>query len=157
MSGVICMQAGVTAQPCPAQLSSHNQWPFCLRWWMREKCSVSTLVVHTVSMLPPSLSLSCCLCFLFFLSDICWYPEGQQLTVLSAPAACSFVPVCSSSSFRCPPSTALTASRSPCYHWWSSHSLSMWLMLGLVAVALSFGGCMCVLSPGQSGEWDPRL
>lgn len=57
MSRVVCIPAEVTALCSAMPRSAHNQWPFCLRWWMREKCSVSTFVVHTVSSPSPSLSL----------------------------------------------------------------------------------------------------
>lgn len=66
----------------PALLSSHTQWPFCLRWWIRKKCCVSTFVAHAVSCLP----LSSCLCFLCSLSHT-WAPEGQLLTLLLGTCA----------------------------------------------------------------------
>lgn len=93
MSGAVCMQTWVSALSCSALLSSHNQWPFSLRWWMRDKCSASKHVAPTA---PPPLSvflsssfwlsLSFSLCFLCSYPYTCWAPEGQQLTLLSAYA-----------------------------------------------------------------------
>lgn len=86
MSGVVRMQTRVCAPSFTALLSSHNQWPFSLRWWMREKCSVSKHVRPTLL----SLCLSCspCLssCFLCSHPYTYWAPEGQHLILLSAYA-----------------------------------------------------------------------
>lgn len=56
-----CKHECVCAPSFTVLLSSHNQWPFSLRWWMREKCSVSKHVGPTV------LSLSVFLVLLVFL------------------------------------------------------------------------------------------
>lgn len=97
-SRVVRMQTRVCALSFPVLLSSHNQWPSPLRWWMREKCSVSKHVVPTVqhslslSLSLPALPLSFMflsflLCFLSSHPHTCWAPEGQQPTLLSACAA----------------------------------------------------------------------
>lgn len=56
----------VCALSCSALLSSHNQWPFSLGWWMRDKCSASKHVAPTVLSL--SVSLSIFLALLVFLA-----------------------------------------------------------------------------------------
>lgn len=164
MSGAVCMQTWVCALSCSALLSSHNQWPFSLRWWMRDKCSASKHVSLSLSLfLSPSfwLSLSFSLCFLCSHPYTCWAPEGQQLTLLSAYAAymCTLVecrlmhmclPVQSYDSPSLPPTSAWFAVAIT--HRSCRSSICGWCwVLSLVCVP------MCILSPGQSEEWDSRL
>lgn len=164
-------ESPLSARPCPAPLSSHNQWPFCLRWWMREKCCVSTLVIHTVSLsLSLLLSLLPLLSFSHMLSS--WRSTTYTavrlcsstcvlLTSAHTRTACACAGLCVlhqlflASSHRCMicspsllefPFYFVTAHR-PCGWRW----VLLLLSLSLVGV------CVCVLSPGQSEEWVPRL
>lgn len=165
MSRVVCTEAGVTAlcSALPGSALSHNQWPFCLRWWMGEKCSVSMLV-HTVS----PLLLSSCLCLLF--SHSSWAPEGHQLLQCTRALlmsvlkdlhfsmcmctctyrlVCARCMICSTSLMECP--SYFVTVPCPCGWCW------VLLLLSLVCVRGCVCACVCVLSPGQSEEWDPRL
>lgn len=153
MSGVVCMQAGVTAL-CSALHSSHNQWPFCLRWWMREKCSVSTLVVHTFFFL--SLSVAAFALSALYLTHAellkvnnlhcCQLLQRSCVLLMSTHTqnhthtrACAGL--CAAHQLFVAPSAWLVEfSILLCY----CVTSSMWLMLARVAVV--FGGCMCVSS-----------
>lgn len=106
-------------------------------------------------------SLSFLLCFLCSHSYTCWAPEGQQLTLLSAYTAymctldeCRHMHVCfpmqSCDSSSLPPTSAcFTITITRCSY---RSSICGWCwVLSLVCVLV------CVLSPGQSEEWDSRL
>lgn len=159
MSGAVCMQTWVSALSCSALLSSHNQWPFSLRWWMRDKCSASKHVAPTAP--PPSLCVSLFF-FLALLVFLAMLPLLLSLYMLSpwrsttytAVSLCSvhvyFSWVQAYDSSSLPPTSAWFAVAIT--HRSCRSSICGWCwVLSLVCVPV------CVLSPGQSEEWDSRL
>lgn len=86
MSGAVCMQTWVCALSCSALLSSHNQWPFSLRWWMRDKCSASKHFAPTVLSL--SLFLPIFLAMLPLLSSL-YMLSPWRSTTYTAVSLCS--------------------------------------------------------------------
>lgn len=160
MSNVVFMQAGVTtlcsALPCSALVSSHDQWPFCLRWWMREKCSVSTLIFHTVSSPRPALKLSL-LPLLSFSHALSPWRSATYTAVMFCSVHVYFwwvlthrcMCVCGPSVF----SQLHVLLAVICRSFHTTLFSFMWLMLGVVLSLCSVGVCVCPLS---RPEWRMR-
>lgn len=133
--------------PLLSLLLSHNQWPFCLRWWMMENRSVSKRVVRTVSSsFPPS----CLWLSVLLLPYFPQKPISRRSTAhSSAKLCCVHVPVF----------LFLFCSLFLLMHAWSTcivtchHSLSKWLMscLGLLSLSL-VGGCVSSLQARMENE-----
>lgn len=161
-----CLHASTSVRlSCPALLSSHNQWPFSLRWWMREKCSASKQACTYSSLFP------CLPIFLAFLVFLTMHPLLSSFYMLSPWRSTTYTAV-SLCLYMC----TLVECRHmhACFPMQSCDSPSLPVIAAWFAVAIIHrsrrpsicGWCwvlslvcllVCVLSPGQSEEWDSRL
>lgn len=89
VSGAVCMQTWVYALSCSALLSSHNQWPFSLRWWMNLQFSLPFSLSLCLSLHHPSfLALLVFLTMLPLLSSL-YMLSPWRSTTYTAVSLCS--------------------------------------------------------------------
>lgn len=163
-----CQRVSACKQESPLSAPSHNQWPFCLSWWMGEKCGVSTLVLHTVS---PPFSLSLSLAVLAISSLFLTHAELLMVNSLHFRHVLQL--------YMCTFDERTHTHTHMCVHAWAcvcfvgSFSPLPPLherLAGAASIPLCYVRCLCgwcvpvlwwvyvcVLSPGQSGESVPRL